>query len=92
MGVQWRKNKETQELKTEARQIQIGNRSALKQNTETVFDQWKKNTNDCRKAFISGSLKSPGSMLFQRRGFVKHEFLGSVPGRKYKYSVPVMDR
>lgn len=42
VGVKWRKNNKKQELKTEARQIQTGNKSALKQNTEVVFDQWKK--------------------------------------------------
>lgn len=42
VGVKWRKNNKKQERKTEARQIQTGNKSALKQNTEVVFDQWKK--------------------------------------------------
>lgn len=60
MGVKRRKNNKKQELKTEVRQIQTGNKSALKLNTETVFGQWKKNTNDRGKAFISASLKSPG--------------------------------
>lgn len=89
----WRKTNKKQVLKTEVRQIQTGYKPALKTNTEMVFDQWgKKNTSDCGKVVISGSLKSPGWMLFQRCASVKHKFLGSVPGRKYKYSVPVMDR
>lgn len=39
MGVKWRKNNNKSELKTEAKQIKTGNKSALKQNTETLFDQ-----------------------------------------------------
>lgn len=42
MGVEWRRNNKKQELKTEARQIQIGKKLALKQNTEIVFDQQEK--------------------------------------------------
>lgn len=38
----WRKNNKKQELKTEVREVEIGNKSALKTNTETVIDQWKK--------------------------------------------------
>lgn len=56
----WRKNNKKQKLKTEVREVEIGNKSPLKTNTETVFDQWKKNTSDCGKSFLSGSLKSPG--------------------------------
>lgn len=42
MGVKWRKNNKKEELKTEARQIQTRKKSTVKQNTETVFDEWKR--------------------------------------------------
>lgn len=91
VGVKWRKNNKKQELKTSQAN---SNRKQVCFKTKYRGGVWpvEKNTNDCGKAFISGCLKSPGWMLFQRRAFVKHEFLGSMPGRKYKHSGPVMDR